>query len=62
MTSKRSYRAPLAKQLVREEIIKGSGTQFDPEFARIMIFLMDLDKDFKMHEPDALYLVGNKEA
>ena len=41
MTSYRSYRAPLDKHAVREELKKGIGTQFDPTFARVMLRLMD---------------------
>ena len=33
---------------VRSEIVKGSGTQFDPKYADIMIELIDNDKDYKM--------------
>ena len=50
MTSKRSYRDPLPQQLVREELIKGVGTQFDPEYARIMLHLIDQDVDYRMRE------------
>ncbi|MCR4742516.1 MAG: HD domain-containing protein [Treponema sp.] len=50
MTSKRSYRDPLPQQKVREEIFKGIGTQFDPQFAREMIHLIDLDSSFIMQE------------
>ena len=41
MTSYRSYRSPLDKHAVRNELKKGIGTQFDPTFARIMLRLMD---------------------
>ena len=41
MTSVRSYRDPLTKQAVKEELRRGIGTQFDPTFARIMLRLMD---------------------
>lgn len=41
MTSKRSYRAPMPIQKVREEIVKGTGTQFDPEYANLMLRLID---------------------
>ena len=41
MTSKRSYRDTLPQQIVREELLKGSGTQFDPEYAKIMLQLID---------------------
>ena len=50
MTSKRSYRDPLPQQIVREELIKGMGTQFDPEYARIMLRLIDRDVEYRMRE------------
>ena len=50
MTSKRSYRDPIPQQTVREEIVKGIGTQFDPEYAKIMIHLIDLDIEYTMRE------------
>ena len=50
MTSYRSYRLPLPQEVVREEIEKGVGTQFDPEFARIMIEMIDEDVEYKMQE------------
>ncbi len=50
MTSKRSYRDQLPQEVVRNEIVKGRGTQFDPVFADIMIKMIDEDKDYKMRE------------
>lgn len=50
MTSKRSYRDVLAQDIVREEILKGKGTQFDPEIADVMLQLMDEDVEYRMHE------------
>ena len=50
MTSRRSYRDPIPQQTVREEIVKGIGTQFDPEYAKIMIHLIDLDMEYTMRE------------
>ena len=41
MTSLRSYSAPLEKSAVRDELVKGAGTQFDPYYAKIMIKIMD---------------------
>ena len=41
MTSHRSYRAPLSDEAVRSELVKGIGTQFDPEYAKIMLRLID---------------------
>ena len=50
MTSKRSYRDPIPQQKVREELVKGMGTQFDPVFAKAMIHLIDLDTEYHMQE------------
>ena len=50
MTSHRSYRQPLPQGVVREEIEKGTGTQFDPEFARIMLGMIDEDTEYRMKE------------
>lgn len=48
MTSNRSYREIMPQEKVREEIIKGSGKQFDPVFANIMIKMIDDDSDYTM--------------
>ncbi len=45
MTSKRTYRNALPLDVVRAEIEKCSGTQFDPEIAKV--FLDILDNDYK---------------
>ena len=50
MTSKRSYRDVLSQEIVKSEIEKGKGTQFDPEIAEIMLELIDEDSDYTMHE------------
>lgn len=50
MTSKRSYRNPLPQKVVREEILKGSGHQFDPEYASIMVKIIDEDKLYKKRQ------------
>lgn len=50
MTSKRSYRDALPQQVVREEIEKGRGTQFDPDCADIMIQMIEADKGYQMRE------------
>ncbi|MCR5321814.1 MAG: HD-GYP domain-containing protein [Lachnospiraceae bacterium] len=50
MSSKRSYRDPIPQQKVREEIVKGTGTQFDPEYARLMLHLIDEDLEYEMSE------------
>lgn len=48
MTSSRSYRQVLAQDIVREEIEKGKGTQFDPKFADIMLDMIDEDIEYNM--------------
>ena len=50
MTSNRSYRNAIPQHIVREELVKGIGTQFDPDFARIMIHMIDLDTEYRMRE------------
>ena len=50
MTSNRSYRNAIPQHIVREELVKGCGTQFDPEFAKVMLHLIDLDTEYKMKE------------
>ncbi len=59
MTSKRSYRDPIPQQLVREEFVKGTGTQFDPVYARIMIHFIDLDSEYQMKEREDPYELEN---
>ncbi len=43
MISGSSTHDPLSYQVVREEFVKQSGTQFDPVYAEIMVQLMDSD-------------------
>jgi len=50
MTSNRSYRSAIPQHIVREEIVKGIGTQFDPEFAKAMLHMIDIDTAYKMQE------------
>ena len=50
MTSKRSYRNDLPQTVVRAEMEKGMGTQFDPQFAEIMISMIDEDANYQMRE------------
>lgn len=62
MTSERSYRNPLPQNEVREEILKCSGHQFDPEFASIMVQIIDKDKYYKKKQnknSNELYCVGS---
>ena len=41
MTSTRSYRCVLPIEVVKEEIEKGKGTQFDPLFADVMLSIIE---------------------
>lgn len=50
MTSKRSYRDVMPQEVVRSEIEKGKGSQFDPDFAEVLIGMIDEDKEYRMHE------------
>lgn len=45
MTSKRSYRDSLPIDVVRAEIERCSGTQFDPDIAKVFLDIMDNDFD-----------------
>lgn len=50
MTSNRSYRQYLPQDVVRSEIEKGIGTQFDEQAARCMLQVIDDDTEYKLHE------------
>jgi len=50
MTSTRSYRGVMPQEKVRAEIEKGIGTQFDPQFAKLMIEMIDEDTEYRMRE------------
>ena len=52
MTSKRSYRGVLPQQVVRDELIKQSGVQFDPVYARLMVEMIDEDTEYQMREKE----------
>jgi putative two-component system response regulator len=48
MTSNRSYRGVLPQEKVRQEIQRGKGSQFDPDFADIMLQMIDDDVEYRM--------------
>ena len=50
MASKRSYRDALPQYKIRSEFENGIGTQFDPNFAKIMIDIIDDDKYYRLRE------------
>lgn len=60
MTSNRSYRGSLPQRIVRSEIEKGMGSQFDPKFASIMLEMIDDDKEYVMRDnPDTIENFNN---
>ncbi len=50
MTSNRSYRSHLSQEAVRQEFIRCSGTQFDPQFAQIILQMIQQDPGYTMRE------------
>ena len=50
MSSRRIYRDIMNQEDIRREIRNGRGTQFDPEFADVMLQMIEEDKEFKMRE------------
>lgn len=50
MASHRSYHTVADQEFVRSELIKGSGTQFDPKFAMIMVEIINEDTTYSLHE------------
>ena len=48
MSSDRSYRPHLSQEKIRSELENGKGTQFDPDFAEIMLSILDEDKDYRL--------------
>ncbi len=55
MASNRSYRDALPQEVVRSEIEKGKGTQFDPDIADIMLQMIDEDVDYKLKQTDDMH-------
>ena len=53
MASDRSYRHALPQNVIRSEIEKGKGTQFDPAIADIMLQLIDEDKGYEMRQKES---------
>lgn len=50
MSSRRSYRDVLPQDFIRSEILKGRGTQFDPEFTDVLLDMIDEDHAYEMRE------------
>ncbi|MBR5336653.1 MAG: response regulator [Lachnospiraceae bacterium] len=52
MASNRSYRKLLPQDVIREEIIRGKGSQFDPKVADAMIEIIDDDREYDLCQND----------
>ncbi len=52
MTSNRSYRKGLPQDVVKGEIEKGKGTQFDAHIADIMLQMIDEDIEYRLRQID----------
>ena len=50
MTSNRAYSSIRPQDVVRAEIERCKGTQFDPEIADVFLQMIDDDKDYRMRE------------
>jgi hypothetical protein len=55
MTTYRQNRDPYPQIIVREELLKYSGTQLDPRFAAVMVAIMDEDRNYEMKQGDVSY-------
>lgn len=59
MSSDRIYRKALSREKIRQELIDGSGTQFDPELLNRFVEIMDADKLDILDITDALSISEN---
>lgn len=50
MSSTRSYRSVMPQDVVRREIEKGKGSQFDPQIADHMLAMIDADTNYEMRQ------------
>ncbi len=55
MTSTRAYSTPKPQEKVRAEIARCAGTQFDPEIAKVLLAMIDEDRDYVMTERHGEY-------
>ena len=53
MTSTRTYSQPKEQSVVRAEIARCVGTQFDPEIAKVLLAMIDEDAGYRMNERKA---------
>ena len=65
MTSNRSYRKVLPQDVVRSEIEKGRGTQFDPNVVEKMLQMIDEDTEYTLRQVDKsscnILIIGDDE-
>ena len=54
MASDRSYRKALPQDVIRGEIEKGKGSQFDPEIADVMLSIIDGDKEYELKQKETV--------
>ncbi len=40
----------MPQEKVREQLVNGMGTQFDPQCAKIMVHAIDMDKEYAMKD------------
>ena len=50
MTSQRSYSSPRSQAEVKKEIERCMGTHFDPDIAKVMLEMIDDDKEYRLRE------------
>ena len=48
MSSDRVFREALSQDNIKAELRDNMGTQFDPEFAKIMLDIIEEDKDYRL--------------
>ena len=59
MSSRRSYHDVYAQGYIKSELENNKGTQFDPEYAKIMLEMIDEDSEYSMREDPDAYRVGD---
>lgn len=61
MTSTRTYSTPRSQESVRAEIVRCTGTQFDPAAASVMLQMIDDDRDYIMCERGGGFVWKNRD-
>ena len=61
MTSRRTYSTPRSQEAVRAEIERCSGTQFDPDIAKILLRMIDDDPEYKMNQEGGVRVWKNRD-